>query len=340
MSLNRPFHIGDVKIPNPLVLAPMEAVNDIAFRELCKYYGAGLVSTEMVAADALVRNIPAALDLVKIHPKEHPVSTQLFGVDVDLLTKAAKMLETINSIKTDIVDLNVGCSSPRILAMGAGSALLKDLEHLSKICVSITQNISTPFTLKMRLGLSENHMTYKQIVDICNSTNVAALKVHGRTTKQGYSGKANWGIIKEIKEIANMPVIGNGDIFDPIFAKEMMEFSGVDALMIGRGALGNPTIFKRILHYFDTQEILPLPTKLEQIELYVQYLTLARKYNIKSNRFKAQGLYFLRGFDGASKMRAELSACKSAQAMEEYLLGVCKESFTDSNVENQLCKKE
>jgi tRNA-dihydrouridine synthase B len=332
MSLNSPFWIDDVKIPNPVVLSPMEAVNDIAFRELCKRYGAGLVSTEMVAADALVRNIPAALELVKIHPEEHPVSTQLFGVDVDLLTQAAKMLETVESIKTDIVDLNVGCPAPRILAMGAGSALLKDLEQLRKICTSITDAITTPFTLKMRIGLSENHMTYKQMVDICNATGVAALKVHGRTTKQGYSGKSDWTIIKEIKEMASMPIIGNGDIFDPKFAQEMMEYSGVDAIMIGRGALGNPTIFKRVLQYFDTEEILPLPTKLEQIELYVEYLTLARKYNVKSNRFKAQGLYFLRGFDGASKMRGDLSACKSTEAMEEYLLGVCKESDGEKEI--------
>lgn len=334
--LNRPWHIGNVKIDNPLVLSPMEAVNDIAFRQLCKKYGAGLVSTEMVSVNSLVRLIPAALDLVQVHPDEHPVSTQLFGTDPTTCAQAAQILEgsfetdqDISRVKTDIVDLNVGCPAPRILAMGAGCALHKDLDALRSICSEITNSIDIPFTLKMRIGLSDNQLTYKQIVNICNETDVAAIKVHGRTMKQGYSGKANWDIIKEIKQMSSVPVIGNGDVFDEKSAEKMFTESGVDAIMIGRGALGNPSIFKRILHYFDTREILPQPSKLEQMEMFSEYLSFAKQYDLREARLRQQGLYFVRGFDGATHLRGILSRCKSIEEMEDALFGNMKEIHSE-----------
>ena len=282
------WKIGNVEIPNPFVLAPMAGVTDLAFRRLCKEQGAGLICMEMVSAKAISFHNKNTEALMEIDPGEHPVSMQLFGSEPDLMAEVAKSIE---ERPFDILDINMGCPVPKVVNNGEGSALLKNPKLIEEIVRSVSGAISKPVTVKVRIGFDDN--TPVDVVEIAKrveDAGAAAVAVHGRTRQQYYSGKADWDIIRQVKEAVSIPVIGNGDILCAQDVIRMKEQTGCDGFMIGRGAQGNPWIFHQILHWMETGEHEAKPTLeevkqmiaegelLEYAEVYGNYYGTPRSY--------------------------------------------------------------
>lgn len=254
--------IGNVTLENNVILAPMAGVTDLPFRLLCKEQGCGLVCTEMVSAKAILYKNRNTNALLEVKDEERPVSVQLFGSDPAILSQIAHQIE---DGPFDIIDLNMGCPVPKVVNNQEGSALMKNPKLVEEILSSMVKAVKKPVTVKFRKGFDENHVNAVEIAKIAESCGVAAVAVHGRTREQFYSGKADWDIIRKVKEAVKIPVIGNGDIFTPEDAKAMIDQTGCDGLMVARGAKGNPWIFSRINHYLDTGELLP-PPSLEEIK--------------------------------------------------------------------------
>ena len=251
------FYFALLLRQNPLVLAPMAGVTDLPFRVLCKEQGAGLICMEMVSAKAILYKNKNTEDLMTIHPGEHPVSLQLFGSDPEILAQIAAQIE---ERPFDILDFNMGCPVPKVVNNGEGSALMKDPALVRKIVTGMVKAVKKPVTVKIRKGFNEESANAVEIAKILEDCGVAAIAVHGRTRAQFYSGKADWDIIRQVKEAVSIPVIGNGDVVDAASAEALVEQTGCDGIMIGRGAEGNPWIFKQILHYRETGETLAKPT--------------------------------------------------------------------------------
>ena len=255
--------IGKLELENNVFLAPMAGVTDLPFRILCKEMGCGLVYSEMVSAKGILYDNKNTTELLEIDSKERPVAVQLFGSDPEILGAMAKKIE---QYPIDIIDVNMGCPAPKIVKNGEGSCLMKTPELVGRIVKSLVESQSKPVTIKFRKGFDDDHVNAVEIAKIAEANGASAVAVHGRTREQYYSGKADWDIIKQVKEAVNIPVIGNGDVFTPQDAKNLLEHTGCDAIMVGRGAQGNPWIFKRILHYLQTGELLPEPTAEERVE--------------------------------------------------------------------------
>ena len=237
--------IGDIELENNLILAPMAGITDLAFRKLCKENGAGLVETEMVSSRAIVYNDEKTLKMLNTEGEKRPISMQIFGNDPEIMAESAKFLND----KADIIDINMGCPAPKVVKNGDGSRLLLDLDLVSEIVKSVVSVAKVPVTVKIRKGWDEEHIVALEAARVIEKAGASAIIVHGRTRSQFYSGKADWEIIKKIKESVNIPVIGNGDIIDGKSAREMFETANVDGIMIGRATLGNPWIFKEIIAY-------------------------------------------------------------------------------------------
>lgn len=257
--------IGNVTLENNLILAPMAGVTDLPFRLLCKEQGCGLVCTEMVSAKAILYKNRNTKALLEVREEERPAAVQLFGSDPEILSAMAHQIE---DGPYDLIDLNMGCPVPKVVNNGEGSALMKQPKLVEQILNSMVKAVKKPVTVKFRKGFDDAHINAVEIAKIAESCGVAAVAVHGRTREQYYSGKADWEIIRKVKEAVKIPVIGNGDIFTPEDAKRMMEETGCDGLMIARGAKGNPWIFHRINHYLETGELLP-PPDIEEIKRMV-----------------------------------------------------------------------
>lgn len=238
--------IGSVTLKNNLILAPMAGVSDLPFRVLCKEQGAGLVCMEMISAKAILYGNRHTDDLMASSPGERPVSLQLFGSDPDIM---ADMAQRIEDRPFDIFDINMGCPVQKVVKNGEGSALMKDPEKVFSIVSSMVRKVQKPVTVKIRKGWDDGHVNAVEIAKIAEQAGASAIAVHGRTREQLYSGKADWDIIRQVKEAVKIPVIGNGDIVDPASAEDMIRQTGCDGIMIGRGARGNPWIFRRILEY-------------------------------------------------------------------------------------------
>ena len=255
--------IGNLELENNVFLAPMAGVTDLPFRILCKEMGCGLVYSEMVSAKGILYDNKNTTELLEIDSKERPVAVQLFGSDPEILGAMAKKIEPYS---IDIIDVNMGCPAPKIVKNGEGSCLMKTPELVGEIVKSLVESQKKPVTIKFRKGFDDEHINAVEIAKIAEANGAAAVAVHGRTREQYYSGKADWDIIKQVKAAVNIPVIGNGDVFTPQDAKNLLEYTGCDAIMVGRGAQGNPWIFQRILHYLKTGELLPEPTAEERVE--------------------------------------------------------------------------
>ena len=247
----RKLQIGDVQLENNLILAPMAGVTDLPFRLLCKEQGAGLLCMEMVSAKAILYNNKNTEALMAIDDREPPVSLQLFGSDPDVISEMAKRIE---ERPFSILDINMGCPVPKVTGNGEGSALMKNPKLVEEIITKTARAIRKPVTVKIRKGFDESHVNAVEIAKIAEASGAAAVAVHGRTREQYYSGKADWDIIRQVKEAVKIPVIGNGDIFEPQDAKRMLEETGCDGVMVGRAAQGNPWIFREILEYLETQK--------------------------------------------------------------------------------------
>lgn len=263
--------IGNVELENNLILAPMAGVTDLPFRLLCKEQGCGLMYTEMVSAKAILYKNRNTGPLMEVRPEEEPVALQLFGSDPVIVSDIAAQVE---DGPYAFIDINMGCPVPKIVNNGEGSALMKNPKLVEEILTALVKKVKKPVTVKFRKGFDDDHINAVEIARIAESCGVSAVAVHGRTRAQFYSGKADWDIIRQVKEAVKIPVIGNGDIFTPEDAKRMLYETGCDGLMIARGAKGNPWIFSRTLHYLETGELLGPPDKEELKETILRHAQL------------------------------------------------------------------
>lgn len=299
------------KLKSMAVLAPMAGVTDVAFRELCRRYGAGMSYTEFVSGAGISRKNKKTLEMLKKSALEKPSGAQIFGSRIKDLVKSAKFLEK----RFDIIDINFGCPAPKIVRTCAGSELLKYPEKIIEIVREVNNAVKNPVTIKIRSGIDLKHVNAAEIAKIAESAGAVAICVHGRTQKQGYKGKADWNIIKKVKENVGVIVTGNGDVDSPEIFKKRLEERGVDYIMIGRGAIGNPYIFKQINDYIKTGKY-DSKSKKEQFK---EYLKLAKKYKINLAHIKFHALAFTKGIVGGAQLRQNISMAKSAWEIERLM---------------------
>ena len=267
--------IGNVTIDSPVILAPMAGVTDLPFRLLCRRKGAGLLCMEMVSAKAIYYHNRNTEALLEIHPEESPVSLQLFGSEPALMGEMAKRIE---ERPFSILDINMGCPVPKVVNNQEGSALMKNPKLAGEIMSAVVKAVQKPVTVKIRKGFDENHINAVEIAKIAEDSGIAAIAVHGRTREQYYSGKADWDVIRQVKEAVSIPVIGNGDVTDPYSAQKMMDETGCDGVMVARAARGNPWIFRQIDEYL-SKGTEPKPVEPEQIrQTILEHAALMVKY--------------------------------------------------------------
>lgn len=299
------WKIRDIVIPNRLVLAPMAGITNEAFRVLCKEMGCGLVVAEMVSDKAIGFQNERTLKMTKVNPVEHPISMQIFGGDVDSLVQAAKYIDTYSD--ADIIDINMGCPVNKVAKKShAGAALLQDPELIYEIVSRVVAAVSKPVTVKIRIGWDLDSINAVEVAQKIEAAGASAITVHGRTRSQFYSGKADLDWIKKVKEAVSIPVIGNGDIVDIASAKHMLEYTGVDAIAIGRGALGNPFIFRELFAYFNGGIELEKPTKeelLETIKKHHQLLLDLKGEKLALLEMRGHVAWYLKGKPGSAKIK-------------------------------------
>lgn len=315
------LQIGDVILKNNVILAPMAGVTDLPFRLLCKEQGAGLLCMEMVSAKAIYYNNKNTETLMQIEPEERPVSLQLFGSDPVIMSEMAKRIE---DRPFDILDINMGCPVPKVVNNGEGSALMKNPGLVCKIVTSVSKAIKKPLTVKIRKGFDENNINAVEIAKIIEDSGAAAVAVHGRTRQQYYSGKADWDIIRQVKEAVSIPVIGNGDVDSPQKAKQLLEETGCDGIMVGRATEGNPWIFREISHYLDTGELLPHPVLEEVKEMILRHARLQLEYKGEytgMREMRKHVAWYTAGFPHSARLRGAVNEIESMEQLMVLLDG-------------------
>ncbi len=314
--------IGDVSLKNNLILAPMAGVTDLPFRLLCKEQGAGLLCMEMVSAKAIYFNNKNTEELLTIDDREPPVSLQLFGSDPDIISEMAKKIE---NRPFSILDINMGCPVPKVAGNGEGSALMKNPKLVEEIVSKTAKAIKKPVTVKIRKGFDDEHINAVEIARIAESAGAAAIAVHGRTREQYYSGKADWDIIRQVKEAVKIPVIGNGDVTSPEAARQLMETTGCDGIMIGRGAQGNPWIFRQILHWMETGEEEPKPDLEEVKAMILRHARMLVEYKgayTGIREMRKHVAWYTAGYPNSAKLRARVNEIESLEALEHLIQGI------------------
>lgn len=312
------WKIGNVEIENKVVLGPMAGISNSAFRRIAKEMGCGLIVAEMVSDKAICYGSKKTIDMLYMTDYERPLSQQIFGNDKDSFVQAALYIE--KNMHPDIIDINMGCPVPKVaVSSQAGSALLKNPDKVYEIVKAVVEAVSIPVTVKIRSGWDSNSINAVEIAQICEKAGASAITVHGRTRAQGYSGKADWNIIKEVKKNVNIPVIGNGDIKSPIDAKRMLDETNCDAIMIARASLGNPWIIKNTVHYLETGELLEDPTKEDKINMikkHLNYLLEIKPEKVALLEMRTEASYYLKGIPGAAPYKLKLFQTKTK---EEFL---------------------
>ncbi|MGN0422309.1 MAG: tRNA dihydrouridine synthase DusB [Lachnospiraceae bacterium] len=313
------MNIRNVKIDNPYILAPMAGVTDLPFRLLCKEQGAGLLCMEMISAKALQYKNKNTKALLAIHPKEYPVSLQLFGSDPKIISEQAKRIE---ELPFQILDINMGCPVPKVVKNGEGSALMKNPKLVYEIVYQTARAIQKPVTVKIRKGFDDTCINAVEIAKIIEEAGGAAVAVHGRTREQYYSGKADWEIIRQVKEAVSIPVIGNGDVTSGEKALEMRERTGCDGVMIGRGAQGNPWIFHELLEYDRTGKLPPRPSKEQIKETMLRHARLQLGFKgeyLGIREMRKHVAWYTKGMEGSAKLRDDINKVESYAELESLL---------------------
>lgn len=319
MVIRMKLKIGNVVLENNVILAPMAGVTDLPFRLLCKEQGAGLICMEMVSAKAVHYRNKNTEALLEIHPEEQPVSLQLFGSEPDIMAETAARIE---ERPFAILDINMGCPVPKVVNNREGSALMKEPKLVEEIVTSVVKAIKKPVTVKIRKGFDDNNVNAVEIARIIEASGAAAVAVHGRTREQYYSGKADWDIIRQVKEAVKIPVIGNGDVTDAASAKRLVEETGCDGIMIGRAARGNPWIFKEITQYLDTGIVIERPSMAEVRETILRHAALQLKYKgeyIGIREMRKHVAWYTAGYPHSASLRRRVNEMETFAELENSI---------------------
>ena len=298
------WNIGNVKIKNQIVLAPMAGISNSAYRKICKEMGCGLIYAEMVSDKAITFNNKKTIDMLYMEEFERPLAQQIFGSDKESFVEAAKYI--YENMKPDIIDINMGCPVPKVAVRAqAGSALLKDVDKIYDIVSAVVKAVPIPVTVKIRSGWDNKHINAVEVAKVVEKAGASAICVHPRTRSQGYSGKADWSIIKSVKEAVSIPVIGNGDVKTPLDAKRMLEETGCDAVMIGRGVLGNPWLIKNCINYLSGKEVVDVTVE-DRIDMCLKHLEYLN--NLKSEKLACLEIrnhigWYFKGIKGSNELK-------------------------------------
>ena len=307
------WNIGNVDIKNRVVLAPMAGISNTSYRKIIKEMGCGLIFAEMVSDKAIMFGNEKTLSLLKMDESERPIAQQIFGSDVESFVIAAKRVEEL--MHPDIIDINMGCPVPKIaLRSQAGSSLLKNPEKIGEIVNAVVNAVNVPVTVKIRSGWDENNINCVEVAKIAEKSGASAITLHSRTRSQGYSGKADWSLIKKVKESVNIPVIGNGDVTTPEIAKKMLDETGCDAVMIGRGVLGNPWLIRDTIDFLNKgcyNKELNLDEKINMLKKHLKYLLEDKCEKIALLEIRNHSIWYLKGINGAAKVKNEICQAKS-----------------------------
>ena len=315
------FKIGNIEIQNPIVLAPMAGICNSAYRRIIKEMGCGLIYAEMVSDKAITYGSKKTIDMLYMTDMERPIAQQIFGSDKDSFVTAAKYI--YDNMHPDIIDINMGCPVPKVaLRAQAGSALLKDPIKVFDIVSSVVKAVPVPVTVKIRSGWDQNHINAVEIAKVVEQAGAKAIAVHGRTRSQGYSGKADWNIIKQVKQAVTIPVIGNGDVRSCYDAKKMLDETGCDAVMIGRGVLGNPWLIKECIDYIENGKIpkqVVIDEKYNMILYHIHLLEQQKNEKVANLEMRTHIAYYLKGVPGASELKQKVFQTKNLTELKNLI---------------------
>ena len=310
------WKIGNVEIKNRIVFAPMAGISNESFRHIIKSMGAGLIYSEMISNMGIIYNSKNTLSMLKINDYERPISIQIFGHDVDSFISAAKYVE--ENIHPDIIDINMGCPVPKVaLKSQAGSGLLKNPNKIYEIVSSVVKTVKIPVTVKIRSGWDKNHINCIEVAKLIEKAGASAIAIHPRTREQGYTGNADWSLIKQVKENVSIPVIGNGDIKTIDDAKRMLDETNCDAIMIGRGALGNPWFIKECIEYIEHNKIIDIPSYKERIDMIVYHYNQIKKNEGDKKAMldiKTHALAYLKYIPKSKELKQEIATAKDEKS--------------------------
>lgn len=324
--MKRMFKIGDVEIENQVVLAPMAGVCNAAFRLTVKEFGAGLVCAEMISDKALLFGNEQTRRMLYIDENERPLSLQISGGEKETLVEAAKYVD--QNTTADIIDINMGCPVSKIIRCEAGARWLLDSEKIYGMVSAVVENVSKPVTVKMRIGWDSEHIYAVENAKMAEKAGAAAISMHGRTREQMYEGEADWDIIRQVKAAVNIPVIGNGDVTSPELAEKMLEETSVDAIMIGREALGNPWMIYRTAHYLETGELPGEPEmeeKMEVLKLHMDRLIHLKGERVAVMEMRKHASWYLKGIKGNGNMRKLINQSETRDAVVDIIDGFVNE---------------